>query len=159
MVNEYDLVPRADSEYVRSLVDLYRSIYNLAPIQDNVQQEPTPWLPRLSFDTRDTKPKPDSKPWPLPLPEYFHIGKIVVFKVKLAEPAAEGDDELILRAVAAAPEHFAKLLFCNVSVHGRVCYQERVKMLSEGRFNGRESWTPPLERKAEPEPESLEKKP
>ncbi|KAH0561982.1 hypothetical protein GP486_003311 [Trichoglossum hirsutum] len=152
IVNEYDLVPRADNDYVRSLVDLYRSIYSLPPIQDRPEQDPTPRLPRLSFDTRNANPAPDPRPsWPLPSPEYFHIGQIVVFKVKLAEPAADGGagggaasdaDDLVLRAVTVAPNHFARLLFGSVSVHGRVCYRERVKMLLEGRFNGRESWAP-----------------
>jgi len=162
VVNEYDLVPRADGPYVRSLVDLYRSFYNLPPIQDDaVQQQQqhdhaaATYLPRFSFDTRDTEQPEASHEhsgaqvsvWPLPKPEYWHVGKLVVFKVQLKEsPAGNvessggGDDGLVLRAVAVGPERFATLLFCNVGVHRRICYQERVDMLLEGRFNGKGGW-------------------
>jgi hypothetical protein len=144
VVNEYDLVPRADGPYVRSLVDLYRSIYNLPPIQDDAALQ----LPRFSFDA---EPGPRGRLggqaalWALPKPVYGHVGKLVVLKVQLAESSVgSGDggeeDELVLRAVAVGPERFAQLLFCNVSVHRKVCYEERVGMLLEGRFNGRERW-------------------
>src|SRR5436190_441497 len=36
IVNEYDIVPRADGPYLRSLVDLYRSKYGLPPIIDSL---------------------------------------------------------------------------------------------------------------------------
>jgi hypothetical protein len=145
IVNEYDLVPRVDGAYVRSIVDLYRSIYNLPPIQDDdVQQErPTFQLPRFSFDTR-TEPleKDQESLWTLPKPIYWHIGKIVVLKVKLVQRDRGGsiDDELLLSAVTVSPESFAKFLFCNVAVHKKSSYRERMNMLFEGRFNGREKW-------------------
>lgn len=50
------------------------------------------------------------------------------------------EDGLILRVLTVAPDEFARLLFCHVSVHRRVSYQERVDLLLAGRFNGREGW-------------------
>ena len=145
IVNEYDLVPRVDGAYIRSIVDLYRSIYNLPPIQDDdVQTEQLAFqLPRFSFDTRTRPLEENQEPlWTLPKPIYWHIGKIVVLKVKLVERDRGGsiDDELLLSAVTVTPESFAKLLFCNVAVHKRTSYQERMGMLFEGRFNGRGKW-------------------
>jgi hypothetical protein len=64
----------------------------------------------------------------------------VVLKIKLAEKQDKEDDEWELDAVAIAPEEFARLLFCNVDIHKRLRYQERVEMLLEGRFNRRISW-------------------
>lgn len=49
----------------------------------------------------------------------------------------EEDEELVLDTVTVSKEEFAKLLFCNVNVHRRIVYRERIQMLAEGRFNGR----------------------
>lgn len=151
IVNEYDLVSRADGPYARSLIDLYRSIYNLPPIQDNDDQQRqntvVPQLPKLSFDTRSAEPesaRPELPMWPLPKPEYWHIGQIVVFKVKLTSSTDDGagcrDDVLKLRTVTVSAAEFAKLLFCDVSSHRRVSYQERVDLLLNGRFNEMDGW-------------------
>jgi hypothetical protein len=147
VVNEFDLVPRADGPYVRSLVDLYRSVYNLPPLQDDAAREQQQQqvsaaavqLPRFSFDVGRVDGQ--ASVWALPKPVYWHVGQLVVFKVELAEKMGSGkEDDLVLRAVTVGPERFGGLLFCNVAVHRRVCYQERVGMLLEGRFNGRETW-------------------
>jgi hypothetical protein len=143
IANEYDLVSRADGAYALSLVDLYRSIYSLPPIQDNKQNVPAPELPRLSFDAINAGNN-HLPVWPLPQPEYWHIGQLVVFKVKLAELAADdsldgGKDELVLRTVTVSPEAFGKLLFCDVSSHRRESYRERVNLLLKGRFNGKDA--------------------
>jgi hypothetical protein len=144
IVNEYDLVPRADQAYIRSLVDLYRSIYHLPPIQDDRGQEAVEFhLPRLSFDLRNSlKDKKIDALWSLPRPVYWHIGRIVVLKVSLMEKKGEEneEDEWMLRALTVKPEDFARLLFCNVDIHKRLRYRERIDMLLEGRFNGREGW-------------------
>lgn len=151
IVNEYDLVPRADGAYVRSLVDLYRSIYQLPPIQDDENPPSTPdsadfQLPRFSFDDKLQLIGRDSmaKDWPLPKPIYWHIGEIIVLKVKLAdrEESYEGDDEIVMTAVRVAPESFARLLVCNIAVHRRMVYRERVNMLMEGSFNGKKGGAP-----------------
>lgn len=149
-MNEYDLVSRADGAYALSLIDLYRSIYKLPPIQDDDSRHrlklPTPQLPRFSFDARTGEQEGDRLPvWPLPQPEYWQLGQIVVFKVKLAEGtmgtgSGFARDELILRAVTISPEEFVKLLFCDVSSHRRVSYQERIDLLLKGRFNGKRVW-------------------
>jgi hypothetical protein len=100
-------------------------------------------LPRLSFDLKiDSAENRQAKLWSLPKPVYWHIGKIIVLKVKLAEKneGAGGDDEWIMRALTLPPDDFVKLLFCNVDIHKRLRYQERVDMLAEGKFNGTRSW-------------------
>jgi len=143
MINEYDLVPRADQAYIRSLVDLYRSIYSLPPIPDDTAKESSTnfVIPRLSFESRsDDTEKRIQKVWSLPKPVYWHIGKLVVLKVKLANKKETEDDEWILNASVVTPQNFARLLFCNVDIHKRLRYQERVDMLLEGRFNGRTTW-------------------
>lgn len=144
VANEYDLVPRADQAYIRSMVDLYRSIYGLPPIKDDVPKEELSHfvLPRLSFESRMGGVEEKKMLWSLPRPVYWHIGKIIVLKVKLAErhETKSDKDEWILRALTLTPEDFVELLFCNVDIHKRIRYQERLEMLAEGRFNGRASW-------------------
>ena len=144
MMNEYDLVPRTDGGYIRSLVDLYRSIYNLPPIQEDTssQHHEAPLeLPRFDFKKHAVVEKSKEMLWPLPEPVYSHIGKIVIFKTELVEgEGMDDEDHLVLNTVAVMPEHFAKLLWCNVAVHKRVRYAERVGLLGEGKFNGRERW-------------------
>jgi hypothetical protein len=148
IVNEYDLVSRTDGAYALSLINLYRSIYSLPSIQDDDsrhrQNFPIPQLPRFGFDTKIAEIN-QLPVWPLPQPEYWHLGQIVVFKVKVAETIVDdsldgGKDELVLHTVAVSPEEFGKLLFCDVSSHRRISYQERVDLLREGCFNGKKAW-------------------
>lgn len=149
IVNEYDLVPRTDGAYIRSLVDLYRSIYGLPPIQDdssshhseNVHAESTLSLPRFSFEKQEMVDMGKEILWPVPKPVYWHVGRIVVFKTELVEGESEDEeDELLLNIVSARPEEFAKLLWCNCAVHRRVRYAERISLLAEGQFNGKAKW-------------------
>jgi hypothetical protein len=84
VVNEFDLVPRADGPYVRSLVDLYRAKYGLPPITDVAPSKPeTP----LSLETktviagREQSAPTDQEPlsahvWPLPKQQYRLAGDI-----------------------------------------------------------------------------------
>lgn len=151
IVNEYDLVSRADSSYIRSLIDLYRSIYHLAPIQDNPENPDRTAPQALQVDVQvpvPTKQNPIEKSeqliWPLPEPVYWHIGTIVTLMTELVDSDDEDgdlDDFLLLRAVTIPPEVFNNLLWCNIAVHKRLCYKERIDLLLEGRFNGRkEGW-------------------
>lgn len=145
IVNEYDLVPRVDQAYIRSLVDLYRSIYSLPPIQEVLSKDDSDnfVLPKLSFDLRnESSERKLGNKWALPRPVYWHIGQLVLLKIKLVEREGNKtqEDEWGLNAVTIAPEDFANLLFCNVDIHKRLRYQERVEMLLEGRFNRKVSW-------------------
>lgn len=147
IVNEYDVVPRADAAYIRSLVDLYRSRYGLAPITDEAFPTPTP-EGNQTFDASSLKSN-DSKTlyasmrsatsnleWPVPVPEYGIIGEIVVLKMTL-ESAAKGSNGAgdvkrklgldlaaapVLGALKVRPEVLARCLFCDVAVHRRAHY-------------------------------------
>lgn len=77
----------------------------------------------------------------MPEPVYWHIGNIVTFMTELID-SDEGDDDdqdevLLLSTATVQPGAFRNLLWCNLEVHKRLCYKERVDMLLEGRFNGR----------------------
>ena len=154
IINEFDLVSRLDRPYVRCLVDLYRSIYNLPPIQED--DSPVTGIDVGTNTLSDETPNGQTaaqgahngKYWRVPEPEYWHIGERVVLKrsvVTRHDSSNYGNDdlkeELALSAVRVAAGEFAKLLFCRVTVHSRVHYKERVEELAEGRFNGRNSWS------------------
>jgi hypothetical protein len=138
IINEYDLVTRADRPYIRSLIDLYRSIYDLPPIDERVPKDiGTPQIPSTnphgeSFSDRN---EATAKYWALPEPTYWHFGELVVLKLGIS--TEEPENQLALSAWNISPENFEKLLFCRVAVHRRVVYQERVQLLAAGRFNGR----------------------
>jgi len=160
-VNEFDIISRADTNYVLSLADLYRSIYGLPPIQklgggDSTQDERTSIAPSAApspeVDLETKAGLVENANWRLPEPEYWHLQTIVVLKLSLkdidtgsAEDDAEEDTaglsgSVALTAVKVTPEEFAKLLFCRVSVHHRIYYKERVEMISKGTFNGLTGW-------------------
>ncbi|KAI9771960.1 MAG: hypothetical protein M1839_002593 [Geoglossum umbratile] len=147
-VNEYDLVARADPNYIRSLVDLYRTIYRLPKIQDHATAEEDrrvllglsggEW--RSMYDRRASLPV-----WPLPAPDYFHLGQVIVLKAGVTDLEGEiggagQEARLDLRAYVVRPDEFARLLFCRISVHTRLIYLENVKEIAEGRLHGRTGW-------------------
>ena len=173
-VNEFDVVSRVDRNYLLSLVDLYRSIYDLPPVERTgdewsdvakaKEENEKPILPRFSFDDKDMDKmdvwKGRGKLWSLPRSEYVGLGEAVVLGVRVIEKEervkkldkelegnfektsgnaseSEDEDELALTAVKVRKEQFSKLLFCNVNVHRRTAYRERMGMIMEGRFNGK----------------------
>ncbi|KAI9779635.1 MAG: hypothetical protein M1839_007300 [Geoglossum umbratile] len=163
-VNEFDIVSRVDAKYVVSLVDLYRSIYGLPPIQkvgeENSKQDSTPSIasavvPNVGLETgaglMDGELMENGN-WRLPEPEYWHLQTIVVLKLSLKDISADSDENdaeedtagvrssVALTAVKVTLEEFAKLLFCRISVHHRIHYRERVEMISQGTFNGLSGW-------------------
>ena len=119
IINEFDLVTRADKPYILSLVNLIRLIYN----QD----------PPSSEDTDSTSNETN---WPLPPSMYRHVGPKVVFLMRLPDQGGS----LQLRAVEMSTPQFEKLLFCRIPVHRRLCYAQRVELLAGGRFNGANGW-------------------
>ncbi|KFY27699.1 hypothetical protein V491_00774 [Pseudogymnoascus sp. VKM F-3775] len=76
IINEYDLVSRVDRSYVRTLVDLYRSIYDLPPIQGPDFQTTTDDSEKLASNYN----RNNGTYWAIPKPVYRHIGKRVVLK-------------------------------------------------------------------------------
>ncbi|KAK3326735.1 Alpha/Beta hydrolase protein [Apodospora peruviana] len=155
-VNEFDIVPRVDQAYIRSLIDLYRASYNLGPLMaDAVKQEDkkTPdlpyVLPPLEFqfedeadDTKDggsgQQEHEAGKVWKLPIPQYHILGDIVLLrKDRVVVDAAV---KRVLRAYSFAHDEYEKLLYVGTQTHSRTYYQDRVSLLQEGRFNDRQSW-------------------
>ena len=143
-VNEFDLVPRADGAYVRSLVDLYRSLYDLPPIQAEASNN----QPRSTFSSSDStlvngsiksSNSTASRSWTLPKPDLWHAGDLVLLKLELSTEEDisknHGGNGLALHAIELSHEDFSKLLFCQVAVHSRGCYHERVRMLLESILN------------------------
>jgi hypothetical protein len=162
-VNEFDIICRADAKYVLSLVDLYRSIYGLPPIQredeEIVKGNTMPSIESASVHQispgsgagSGDRESVGSMDWRLPEPEYWHPQEIVVLKLGLRDTGAhneENDDEgvasvrdsVALAAVRVLPEDFARLLFCRVAVHHRLRYRERVDMIAQGMFNNLGGW-------------------
>ena len=147
-INEYDLVTRSTRSYIRSLVDLFRSIYGLPHIEDKgtVTED---WKvlnglgPQFSGDgSLPTLRLSKLRLWDLPRPELFHVGPIVALKAGYSSTPAPGETALDwdLRAYLVPPEEFAQLLFCRVSVHSRQIYAENMREISNGRVNGRTGW-------------------
>lgn len=75
----------------------------------------------------------------LPNPDYHHVGEQLVL-LRRIHGEDEGEGQLELRVVKVRDEDFGKLLFCRIAVHRRVCYAERVGLIIEGQFNGRNGW-------------------
>ena len=139
-VNEFDIVPRVDQAYIRSLVDLYRASYDLEPLatkamtQENAE---TPYvLPPLRFQTdqengpadRDSQREP-KKVWKLPVPEYHIAGEIVLLRKDRVSGAR------ILRAYNISHHQYERLLYVGTQTHSRTYYHDRVELLRQGRFN------------------------
>ena len=144
IVNEYDIVPRVDGPYLRSLVDLYRNIYNLPPISDNPppQQEVQYRLPIDILDTGDhyktgSSGKKNGQAqieWSLPAPRFNLVGDIILLKMQISrEVGTSGEAGTFARpvfdAVEISHEDFQRLIFCSTDVHKRTCYQERIEMI------------------------------
>lgn len=161
VVNEYDLVPRADRLYVRSLVDLYRSIYGLGRIGDVTAL-------RAVRDTATTEIFANEagehcsnagqisntvalrRVWALPAPEYHLVGEIVMLKdtepvhalrSRQAEVDGKGQQtDTDLAVLKITKEQLEQLVFCDTAVHKRNEYSKRVEMILEGKFNGAMGW-------------------
>jgi hypothetical protein len=127
IVNEYDPIPRADNDYVRSLLDLHRSAYGLPKITNEGGSQ-------QKEESKEAGTAPVLY-WPLPQPTYFSLGRLVVLR-----DANSDQDLLDLRAESMTSAEFSKLLFCKVAVHSRKVYLENVENLKSGTFNGKTSW-------------------
>lgn len=146
IVNEYDLVTRADGPYVRSLVDLYRSIYKLPPIQDNLATDSPISLTQQPDDPSRASTGTKERVWTIPRPSYRHVGECVLLRLgqrlqtEIDEGANDSSSQFVLTAWSVDADEFASLLFCRVLVHRRVHYQERIEQIAGGCFNGRNGW-------------------
>jgi len=145
IINEYDLVTRADQAYIRCIVDLYRASYGLSPVTDDLVSQPSdsevPPLAGKDVWVAQILDQPNARPLPRPL--LWSFGYRVVLKV---EPVRQGSivhgGLLVgkrLKALKVTPEVLSTLIFTKVSVHSRVVYEERMEEIAKGHFNGRES--------------------
>jgi hypothetical protein len=111
IMNEFDFITRADSVYFRSLIQLYQQVH-------------------------DT---PTTEIWGLPSQGLRHVGAIVVLRTEVPQFEDgvdwQGNAGLSLSAWKVTPESLAELIFCRLSVHGRVAYQERIVQIENGAFN------------------------
>lgn len=162
IINEFDVVSRADKPYILSLVELSRAVLRTAPHAPapNTNGIPIEIGHRITINGETYSVSPISSQstelekglnntvtnvWNLPEPSYHHVGPRIVFVMRLHE------GEMSLRAVQVPPAEFQTLLFCRTAVHGKARYGERVDMLESGRFNGRVGWDWALEAKVENE--------
>ncbi|KAM0249760.1 hypothetical protein ACHAP5_002629 [Fusarium lateritium] len=145
IINEFDVVTRADKPYILSLIDIARSMLHLPPnnaVPKSATDEEIIYAALKTTDTEDSRFShqfegssiDETKFWRLPQPLYHHVGPRVILLMRLVE------GEMSLQAVEVTPSEFQKLLFCRVAVHGKRVYAERVGALKYGRFNSRSDW-------------------
>ncbi|KND89963.1 hypothetical protein TOPH_05342 [Tolypocladium ophioglossoides CBS 100239] len=125
-VNEFDMVPRADQPYTRSIVDLYRTRYGLPCRWTAVGGESCPLSQALC--------------WTLPEPSHQLVGEVILSRSALRATRPTGDSASEVAAPQAASLMFIKvaraafhnLVFCEVGVHKRRVYLERMRFLATG---------------------------
>ncbi|KAF4956178.1 hypothetical protein FGADI_3989 [Fusarium gaditjirri] len=142
VINEFDVVTRADKPYILSLVDVARAMLDLPPRTNISELETSEEIVsvaleatrdenrRLSDDSEDV-PVKESNLWRFPRALYHHFGPRVVLLTRFI------DNQMSLKAVEISTSEFKKLLFCRVAVHGKSLYEERINALEQGRFNNR----------------------
>jgi len=140
-VNEYDMVSRADKSYLRSILDLYRSRYGLPPRWS----PPDPGIgATANIAPKDERvdisngiggmQKASGDTWPLPVPIFHFVGDIVVFRIDfndVAPMSGDGDSggNISVNARSISHQSFCNLLFCDIGVHRKAVYLERLDML------------------------------
>jgi hypothetical protein len=142
-------VSRADQPYLRSLVDLYRSLFQLPPIKDDESAETgkTPSPAQEGPGQEASRPQEAKRPWDLPAPEFWLVGEVVLLRTEIIEVQVDDgqdkptmDMERALKIFTVDSEEFAKLLFCRISVHRRNEYYKRVDLIENGQFNAQNGW-------------------
>ncbi|UNI16981.1 hypothetical protein JDV02_003363 [Purpureocillium takamizusanense] len=131
-VNEFDMVPRADQPYIRSIIDLYRARYGL-PCRSAMPGDG-------AFDATGKTVALTAPHWTLPPPCYQLVGDIILSRKTTRVPTAD-DGASEMTAVSSrqmlfhkvCPDDFYDLVFCDIGVHKRRTYLERVEHLYKGR--------------------------
>ena len=148
IINEFDVVTRADSNYILTLVNLYRSIYQMplvrgvnAPDDGRVQDTKSIAAHHLNSDNESI-----GNSWAIPRATYSHVGELAIFHMHVCDDTGSGEsddnlaDKLELRAYKVEAQAFSKLLYCRVSVHRRIEYRKRIDMIVRGYFNDLICW-------------------
>lgn len=132
IVNENDMVTRSDGPYIRSVVDLYRSRYMLPAGADDLVNEKNREHRKTGHGSLALQ-----ETWRLPAPAFYLVGDIIV----LGEPAViDGEPPSIpakavttakksLLALNVTTETFGTFLFCDIEVHRRRAYLERLELI------------------------------
>lgn len=147
IVNEYDPVTRADTDYVHSLLELHQSGLLLQPARESELQHGSTSTSNSSDSEKaaiealredeegETTKTPPQKVWKLPKPLMFNVGELMVLKDSNSD-----EDGLNLSAIPVTAEEFSQFLFCKIEAHRRKAYLRTVGELRAGRFNGKNGW-------------------
>ena len=148
IINEFDVVTRADSNYILSLVNLYRSIYQMPPVRevnalDDGMLQGTESTAANHLNRNNTN---SGSLWATPRATYGHVGERVVLHMHMRDvpSSVESDndisDELELKAYKVEAQAFERLLFCRYLVHRRIEYGKRIQLVALGYFNSITGW-------------------
>ncbi|RAH70136.1 alpha/beta-hydrolase [Aspergillus aculeatinus CBS 121060] len=125
LINEFDLVTRADKNYVLSLVNLLRSRND----PSLVVADAAAGCEQASGSFSDNA----EGCWPLPRSLYSHVGPRIILFMRLG---SSQEHLPRLCAVSVSLKEFDRLLFCRLSVHKRKYYAQTVGQLVAGQANG-----------------------
>jgi hypothetical protein len=128
VINEFDVVSRADGPYIMCLVNLTRSLFGQPPIPDSGVELTRGADPSGSNTSQQAAGSENV--WPVPAPMYHHVGSLVLLLARL-----DDDGRICLKAREVTEEAFQQLLFCRVEVHSRACYSDRIRRLEEGELS------------------------
>lgn len=130
-VNEYDIVSRADPSYISSIIDLYRSRYGLPSMAtDQPRQVEAPPRPEKAMLV--------DRFWTLPPPTFHLVGEAIILRATTA-PSDVGPDDASSdaptistthEAMQLTPQALSQTLFCEVGVHKRRLYLERMRAVT-----------------------------
>jgi hypothetical protein len=139
IVNEFDVVSRADRPYILALLNLLRHKHGHPPLPpdpelaaesvDNDSASATSMSKKdfLPAKVQDIVDKEVENVWPLPEMFYHHVGQTIVLTMRL-----DDEDQTQLKAFEVPASTFGTLLFCKLSVHRKAVYSERIHLLEQG---------------------------
>ena len=118
IVNENDMVTRADGHYLRSIVNLYRAGYGLPPTPADGRGSPE----KSAVANLAIHANVSSRGlWPLPSPMYHLVGDIIVLWQSTDSPSVDpGDVDVQDEETAGRFEYNSKLRVSSAQSHERV---------------------------------------
>ncbi|KAH8173603.1 lipase (class 3) domain-containing protein [Sarocladium implicatum] len=135
-VNEHDIVSRADSAYISSIIDLYRSRYGLPTAATDGAINASEEMTRVQGQRADAIIEPNNT-WKLPPATFQIVGDIVVLRATISTPVVFEAGSSNAPALSTtfeglniSPDDFSQLLFCEVGVHKRRLYVDRMRAMT-----------------------------